>query len=155
MATTMTMIPPVIAAKLSAPQRKRYQRAMTENIKVLDHWESEYGDYMFEIVGKSGVVFTTRLVDGGHMTCNCPDMLTLCHRDRPNAMVCKHCCFVLAKVMGDDRGVFFDRNDLRFDSKTHREMYVRCKMEGVKPELMMPVKTPMSKRIMDREYYTI
>lgn len=83
---------------VSANQITRYERMVNETFYLLDWKTIEEEDIdaniHFIVSGSSHNVYTVKVHDNNTITCNCPDALAPSHE----TCLCKHCCFVLAKI---------------------------------------------------------
>ena len=90
-------------------QMTRYNRAMKQPVYLLDKfYESNegtidepekntynYDHLVFKICGSTKNIYTVKLKNHA-ITCDCPDYVSGCAKYQ---VICKHCCFVLFKVL--------------------------------------------------------
>ena len=106
-----------ITKHLSYHQKNRFFRIFSDNFYLLDILK--YPDYTkFFISGSSKNVYIVKIFDNKTINCNCPDMKSWA---RESDCVCKHCCFVLFRVLDiykyyeNDNNKLNFFNDLKFD----------------------------------------
>ncbi len=85
-------------------QEKRYHRGLHEDLYLLDKVLDNHV-MIFKISGSTANVYDI-VIKNRSITCNCPDMSDLA---KHHGCVCKHCCFVLFKVLKS-----FSVNDSNF-----------------------------------------
>lgn len=109
-------------------QEKRYKKIYTDKFFLLDI--TEHGDdYEFAISGSTANVYKMTLHANSHtMSCDCPDASS--HAKRHNVL-CKHCCFILIRVLKMDVGTFeqdiFAHSALRFSPEVFWEVHGNVK----------------------------
>lgn len=79
-------------------QQRRFNKLNTEEFYLLDHTSCnrETQFYEFTISGSTRSVYTVKLYTTGKTFCTCPDFVG--HAARAGC-VCKHVCFVFARVL--------------------------------------------------------
>ena len=98
-----------ITKHLSYHQKNRFFRIFNDNFYLLDILK--YPDNTkFFISGSSKNVYTVTIFENKRMTCNCPDMKSWA---KESDCVCKHCCFVLFRVL-DIYKYYNNINELNF-----------------------------------------
>lgn len=88
----------IIDQGISLKQATRYIRMMHQTFYLLDWSTIEHenidANIHFVISGSSHNLYTVKLHDNQRLTCDCPDAQSNEH----DVCMCKHCCFILAKV---------------------------------------------------------
>lgn len=92
-----------VGTTMDFEQEKRYNKIFTDKFFLLDI--KEQGDnYEFAISGSTANVYKMKLHAATRtMSCDCPDASS--HAKRYNVL-CKHCCFILIRVLKMDVGTF-------------------------------------------------
>lgn len=91
-------------------QYKRFRKMNAESIKTLFTTRDETGNMHFLVSGSSGNKYKVSVYTrDGKITCSCPDFS---HGAKVQECVCKHCLYVIFKVIKNIRNVdhkFFTR----------------------------------------------
>lgn len=85
---------------MNASQSKRYNKLSSEPFYLLNK-KYEDDKYIFDMSGSKQDIYTVVIYsessnDPGQIACNCPDMNSWAKKQH---VVCKHCCFILFKVI--------------------------------------------------------
>ncbi len=73
-------------------QESRLNRGIKQDLYLLNKKKTEE-TFIFDVAGSTANLYVITIVDNT-ITCNCPDMKRAHYR-----YICKHCCFVLLKVL--------------------------------------------------------
>jgi len=100
-------------------QQRRYNKIYTDEFYLLDHKSTNINTefYEFAISGSTRSVYKVKLYTSGKTFCTCPDFLG--HAKRAGC-VCKHVCFVMARVLKYNDETFYDT--LTFDYEQIRDI---------------------------------
>lgn len=84
-------------SNISIDQNKRYNKIYTDKIYLLELIKNNESNskYIFKLSGSTKNVYEIKL-DSKSIWCDCPDMKSYAHKKN---IICKHCCFVLFKIL--------------------------------------------------------
>lgn len=99
-------------------QKAKYDRIFNEPIYLLNY-KSEENNIIFDVSGSTAKIYHVDInKDSRVITCTCPDHYINCKRQ---GCVCKHCCFVLCKVLKFSTGSSFF-GSLRFNDNHMKDI---------------------------------
>ena len=79
---------------MNSQQRQRFNKVWSEEFYLLDK-KSEKANYIFQISGSTANIYTVTIYGNAkRINCDCPDSWA-----RTSKCICKHCCFILFKVL--------------------------------------------------------